>query len=249
MSDLTQLQFTIALRDDHPCFLEQPEWQDIIQSKPADSLIAAEWTDSYRCLPLLCALPRLLSACRDIVRHRPSQTADRIDALVASAGCLRRALLDMAERWRWQPARYSPLLESRGPRDEWRLFCDAEDQNAENYANFLSGLAVVDRLLFALRPSAESLERETRASALEIQYLHSFIKTLDPTLQSLYVIHSERMALAVVLTSSRWASPRTQDNGLAFDPNAAGGGHIIEEWKFDEFDPLLRRRALYAPLV
>jgi len=212
-------------------------------------MIAREWTESYRCLPLICMIPRLLSTCRDIVRNSDSQTSKNIEALVASASFLRQSFLDMAEKYDWEIGRYAPLLEARNSQDYWRVFCDAEDQKAENYANYLSGLAVIDRILFAVRPSAVHLEEEARTSALEIQYLHSFIKTLDPKLQDIYLIHSERMALSVVLTSKLWSSPRSDDNGGAFDPKLDGGGNIIEQWKFDKFDGILCARAIDAPLM
>ncbi len=184
-----------------------------------------------------------------MVRNKASQTPDRIEGLVASASYLRKSFLNMAEKHGWKAGNYSPLLESRHSRDDWRMYCDAEDQRAENYANYLSGLAMVNRILVALRPSAASLEQETKASALEIQYLHSFIKTMEPKLQSMYLIHSERVALAVMLTSSRWSSERSKENGPAFDPTLVGGGHIIEQWKLDEFDDILCARAVDAPLV
>ena len=71
------MQITIALRDDHPCFLEQPEWQDIILSPPSDTIITDEWVESYKVLPLMCLLPRLIHGCRSIVNDKVSQTAAR----------------------------------------------------------------------------------------------------------------------------------------------------------------------------
>lgn len=247
---LTQdLKFTISLRDDFPCFLERPEWQAIFATKPADSIIAEEWTDSWRCLPLMCLIPSLVSSCRYIVRNRASQTAKQIEALVTSASSLRTSFLDMAEKYDWKYGRYSPVLAPRNAmRDDWRLFNDAEDQRAANYGNYLSALVILNRILFALRPSAENLEEESRRSALEIQYLHAFLKT-EPLLRKLYIVHAERVALSILLTSAHWTSGRTDENGAAYDPEAADGGHIIEQPKFDLFDDILCARRVSADLM
>ncbi|KAH8905941.1 hypothetical protein BR93DRAFT_969175 [Coniochaeta sp. PMI_546] len=241
--------FTISLREDHSCFLERPEWQAILATKPADSIILEEWTDSWRCLPLMCLIPSLLSSCRDIVRKRASQTAEKIEALVTSTSSLRASFLDMAEKYGWKSGRYSPVLAPRNAaKDDWRLFNDAEDQRAANYGNYLSALVIINRILYALRPSAEKLEEESRLLSLEIQYLHTFLKT-EPLLRKLYLVHSERVALSILLTSAHWASDRTQENGIAFDPKAVEGGHIIEQWKFDTFDDILCARSVSADLM
>ena len=241
-------QYTIALRDDHACFLDQPEWQDIIRTKLPDSMIQEEWEDSYRCLPLTCLIPRLFHECRDIVRNKWSQTPDRINAFVAAVSLLRQSFLDMAEKYDWKPGRYSPLLAPRSAHDGWRVFCDKEDLRAANYGNFLSGLVVVNRMLFSVRPSAVHVEQDSRASALEIQYLHSFIKT-EPRLNSMVMIHSERVALAIVLTSNHWSAERSSANGPAGDPKTPGGGNIIDVDKFNHFDAILCAKTIHAPLV
>jgi len=241
-------QYTIALRDDHACFLEQPEWQDIIRTKLSDSMIEDEWEDSYRALPLTCLIPRLFHDCRDIVRNKSSQTPDRISAVVAAASHLRQSFLDLAERHGWKAGRYSPLLAPRSAHGGWRVFCDREDLRAANYGNFLSGLVIVNRVLYALRPSAAHVEQDSRASALEIQYLHSFIKT-EPRLNKLLMIHSERVALAIVLTSNHWSAKRSEENGPAFDPMTPGGGNIVEVDKFNHFDAILCAKTVHAPLV
>jgi hypothetical protein len=242
------VQITIALRDDHPCFLEQPEWQDIILTPPSDTIIADEWVDSYQVLPLMCILPRLLHACRDVVNDKVSQTSEKIESLVASASYYRKSLMELAEKHGWKPGLYSPLLGPRQPLGGWRTFCDREDMRAENFGNYLSALAVVNRILFAVRPSSEHLEAEARSSAMEIQYLHSFIKS-EPSLQSAILIHSERVALAVLTTSNYWMASRNASNGTAFDPKIPGGGNIIESEKFGLFDDILTARAIDAPLM
>ena len=211
-------------------------------------MIEHEWEYSYRCLPLMCLIPRLFHDCRDIVRNKSSQTPERIDSLVAAASHLRQSFLDMAERYGWKPGLYSPLMAPRDAHSEWRVFCDKEDLKAVNYDNFLSGLAVVNRIIFALRPSAVHVEHESRASAMEIQYLHSFIKT-EPRLNRMMMIHSERMALAIVLTSNHWTAARTGENGCAFDPKTPGGGNIIDMDTFDRFDAILCAKTVDAPLV
>ncbi len=45
---LCYVQFTIALRENRPCFLEAPQWQAVIMSKPADSILESEWVDSWQ---------------------------------------------------------------------------------------------------------------------------------------------------------------------------------------------------------
>lgn len=243
------MQFTISLRDDFACFLEHPEWQAVFANKPTDSIIAEEWTDSWRCLPLMCLIPRVLSTCRDIVRNSTSQTAEKIDALATSASSLRQSFLDMGRKHGWEFSRYSPVLAPRdASKDNWRLFNDAEDQRAANYANYLSALLILNRILLAVRPSVRDLEEESRRSSLEIQYLHTFVKA-EPLLRKLYLVHAERVALSVLLTSAHWTSPRTEENGTAFDPKVAEGGNVIEQWKFDSFDDILCARTVSADLM
>ncbi|KAH8899333.1 hypothetical protein GQ53DRAFT_816488 [Thozetella sp. PMI_491] len=239
---------TIALRDDHPCFMDHPEWQDVLASKPSDSMIKDEWVDSYRSLPLMCLVPRLLSSCRDIVRNRDSQTRENIESLVAAASLLRQAFLDMGAKFDWKPGRYMPILAPRTEDDFPRVFCDAEDQRTANYGNHLSSLVIVNRILLALRPSAIALEAESRTSALEIQYLHSYLKS-QPDLRKIWLVHSERVALAILLTSNYWTSTRGAENGNAHDPRADGGGNLIEPWKFDVFDDTLCARKTDAALM
>jgi hypothetical protein len=217
-------------------------------TKPADSMIVNEWTESYRCLPLMCLLPRLLRSCRDIVGNKHSQTAGKIESLAASATRFREAFLDMADKHGWRPGRYSPVLAPRDIHSHPRVFCDAADQAAANYGNYLSGLTIVNRIIFALRPSAKHLEVESQSSALEIQYLHSHLKT-ESVLQGVYLVHSERVALSVALTLSDWGQKRSQENGRAFDPDTPDGGNIVERWKFDKFDDILCARAVDAPLM
>ena len=196
----------------------------------------------------MCLIPRLFHDCRAMVRNKSLQSADRIDGLVAAASHLRQSFLDMAERYGWKPGLYSPLLAPRSADDGLRLFCTKEDFRAVNYGNFLSGLVVVNRIIYALRPSAVHVEQESRASALEIQYLHSFIKT-EPKLNSVLSIHSERVALAIVLTSNQWSADRTGHNGPAFDPKSAGGGNVIAVETFNRFDAILCAKMVDAPLV
>ncbi len=242
------MQITIALRDDHACFLDQPEWQDVLASKPTDPMITHRWADSYRCLPLMCLVPRLVSSSRDIVRTGTSQTRGNIESLVAAASLMRELLLDMAKRYDWKPERYSPVFAPRDPKDCPRLFCDSEDQRGANYANYLSSLIMVNRILLALRPSAMALEVESRASAMEVQYLHSYLKA-QHRLRKLYLVHSERVALSIITTSRYWTSARGEENGNAFDPIADRGGNIIERWKFDMYDDTLCARRTDAALM
>ncbi len=60
----------MALRDDHPCFVEEPEWQRVIHSKPSDSILGDEWMDTWAVLPIMALIPRLMTECRAIVLHQ-----------------------------------------------------------------------------------------------------------------------------------------------------------------------------------
>jgi hypothetical protein len=189
-----------------------------------------------------------VSSCREIVRNSAHQTAERIEALVASAYLLRKAYLDIAEKYGWKHNLYSPLLAPRQAGQPHRVFCDAEDQRAENYCTYLHGLILVDRVILAVRPSSTALEEECQSAATEIQRLHSFIK-LEPQLKNLYIIHSERISLAALITSTLFVAQRAPENGCAFDPRVEGGGNIIERWKYDMFDDIVCARTIDAPLM
>ncbi len=83
-------------------------------------------------------------------------------------------MLDLADMHGWQADRYAPILAPRRLGDSYRVFCDREDQRAANFANNLSGLAIVNRILISIRPSMQWLESKNQAHALDIQYMHSF---------------------------------------------------------------------------
>jgi hypothetical protein len=238
----------VALRDDIPCFLDKPEWQEILLNKPADSMISEEWTHSWQCLPLLCFVPRLLTICREIVRNKQKQTEEAIESLVVSASLLRNSFLDMAAKHGWKSGVSWPILAPRNPDEPARAFCDVDDQKTENFANYLSALAVIDRILFALRPSAVHLEQESVTACLEIQYIHSYLKE-DAWLSKFWLVHAERMALSVLMTSAQWESERTIDNGPAFDPKIPGGGFIVDREAFDMFDDILSARTTSTLLM
>jgi hypothetical protein len=247
-------QFTIALRNDHPCFLEDPVWQHIIFSKPADSILENEWTDTWEAVAMMCLVPRLMTDCRSIIRSHSSGKATeseaktKIERLATAAEDLRHSLLNMADRYGWQAGRYSPVLAPRKPGDTYRVFFDRDDQRAANFTNYLSALAMVNRILVAVRPSMHWLEQKNRWCALQIQYVHSFIKSHD-RLREIYLVHSERVALAILLTSGYWTGTRDQEGGSAFDPQFSDGGRLIEEWKWDAFDDILCARKIDAPLM
>lgn len=260
-------QFCVALRDNHGCFLDQPAWQPVIETVPADSILPAEWTETYRCLPLLAHIPRLMMRARSIVHNSTQQTPAQIAALVVAAAELKTRFVDMMEpaaepgtsaETAPRTARYSPVLAPRRPGEQFRYLCDREDMRTAHHVNYLSAIIMLNRILLALRPSAttttraaigqQPIEAETRAAALEIQYLHSFVKA-EPRLRGIWLVHPERVAMAAILTSTYWDSPRTDENGCAFDPDSPDGGRIIEAWKFDEFDDIMCARRVEAPLM
>lgn len=253
----------MALRDNHECFLEQPAWQSVLATVPADSILPSEWTETYRCLPLLSHIPRLMSRARALIHDRSQQTPTRIGNLVAAVTALKARFVAMeAEAVGTSSAtaatRYSPVLAPRQPGEPFRYLCDREDMAAAHRANHLCAVVILNRILLALRPSATTatagvvrpLEAETREAALEIQYLHSFVKS-EPRLRGVWVVHAERVAVAAVLTSSYWDSPRGDDNGCAFDSGSpdGDGGRIVEAWKFDAFDDVMCARRGDAPLM
>jgi hypothetical protein len=148
------------------------------------------------------------------------------------------------------------VLAPRADGDSHRVFCDHEDMRAANFANYLSGLVVVQRVLMAVRPSMRRwLEPRNRTAALEINYLHSFLKSQEQ-LRTVFIVHSERVAQAILLTSGYWISSSSglgsssaKVAGSAYDPDAPGGGRLIEEWKWTMFDEILCARKVDAPLM
>lgn len=214
-------------------------------------------------LPLLAFVPRLMTRCRAIVRDPAKQTAANIEGLVAAIVSLRERFMFLGRRQGWiegvgsqdrpsssSSSAYSPVLAPRRPGDAFRYFSDREDMRVADYVNYLCAMAILNRALLAVRPSAQLLEHESRAWALEVGYLHSFIKS-EPQLRDVWLVHAERVAQAVTLTSSYWSTAREQtyDNGSAFDPNIAGGGLVIERWKFDAYDDIMCAREVDAPLM
>lgn len=203
---------------------------------------------------MMCLVPRLMTECRSILRNHSSgkatesEAVEKIKRLAEAADDLRQSLLNMADRHGWQAGRYFPVLAPREPREHYRVFFDHEDQRAANFTNYLSALAIVNRILIAVRPSMHWLEQKNRRCALEIQYIHSFIKSQD-RLREIYLVHSERVALAILLTSGYWSGSRDPEGGSAFDPSFSDGGKLIDEWKWDAFDDILCARKIDAPLM
>lgn len=194
-----------------------------------------------------------MTECRAIVRGQASKVAEdvfreRIEKLASAATEIRHSLLIMAERCGWDSGRYDSILAPRNVGEHYRVFCDREDQRAANYANYLSGMLMVNRILLAVRPSMQWLEQKNRKKALEIQYIHAFVKS-DNQLRNVYLVHSERVALAVLLTSGYWKEPRGTENARAYDSQSLDGGRIIDQWKFDAFDDVLCARKIDAPLM
>jgi hypothetical protein len=241
------------LRGNHPCFLEEPQWQDVIFSKPSDSILESEWVDSWQVLPMMCLIPRLVTDCREIIQNQSSKVSEeifeeRISSLFTAADDLRHSLMNLAERYGWQAERYSPVLAPRSPGDSFRVFCDHEDQRTANFGNYLSAVMLINRILIAIRPSMQWLEQKNRTYALEIQYLHSFLKSHEQ-LREYFLIHSERVALAILLTSGYWSGVRGLENASAHDPNTSDGGKLIDPWKWNLFDDILTAKSIDAPLM
>jgi hypothetical protein len=236
---------TIALRDGHACFLEEAEWQEVLMTPRENSALFAEWSDTWQVLPLMCFIPGLLNQCREVLRNSSPGSIKRV---ADSTQALREKFLQLAKENDWESSKYLPVLAPRNVGDDLRLFCDHDDQRAANYGNFLSGLAVINRIILALRPSMWELEFETCTRAIEIQHLHSFIKSTS-WLRKIYLVHSERVALAILSTTDLWTGPRDNQGPPAYDAGVVDGGRLIESWKFDVFDDILRARKGDAALM
>jgi hypothetical protein len=146
-----------------------------------------------------------------------SEFAERIEKLAKAADDLRHTFLNLADRYGWEAGRFLPVLAPRKPGESHRVFHDREDARSAHFSNYLSSILIVNRILIAMRPSMEWLEAKNRSCALEIQYIHSFLRS-HPQLRQVYLVHSERVALSVLLTSGYWTGGRDPENASAHDP-------------------------------
>lgn len=160
-----------AFNNNHPCFLQEPEWQSFLSRSVASVTGATpnlEPTQTF--LSVWCQMPGLVYDCQQILEQDCFHDAEEFARLAQKAIKLRSVLIEIC------PPSPPQLLNPK--KRMWYVF-DEEEQDMGNYSNFVMMLAICDRVILALEGGSTNLEFEAYDKAQEVIDLHEAILSTD----------------------------------------------------------------------
>jgi hypothetical protein len=204
------VQFAESLISNHPCFLDESAWQNVLSVDFATCSRKSRYDWDIRgIIPYLCKVPRLMMECRAILRNTERENND--EDTVARSLELRGTFLTLASTRKWDIHSLTTVLDTTyhnaGVK---RCFFNRDDLNTANFCNHAMGMMMINRIIHALRAECSDLEEESQRLARLVINLHSRIEN-DNELRPLYRVLSLRVAHAVMSTETVW-QPQPRDD-------------------------------------
>lgn len=232
-----------ALLNNHACFLEQDEWQDLLVDAHVDAVTTMpHFEPTQKFVSVWCQIPGLLADTRAIV------IASASGAVIDSGTVLSRTLMLYNQLKTLKPL-MPDCLEDRITNDGmWYVFNEHE-QHVGNFCNFQVALAIICRIIVSLQGSSLRYELEAYKVAETVVYMHEAVLEYDDSQSTLTDdceagpaarIMQLRHAFAVIDTHEKFLQ-----HCLAADGEFHGARNIINHSDFLTFHNRLRGISLF----